>query len=186
MLWELGTTTLSFGGYSGKSLHCSVCLNAQCPNPTLLNQLYDKEWLQCYYCNRGDLDKVDQPDYRKITIHSRKVGCRVISTSQENNKLLYAQNLILIPNGFQESKMFHQTMFFYPKLYIQNGTLTQAVILSSTSSNFFAPVAACYNNMRPSKSQKYNCRLRFSRPSLTLTDLSGNTCFLQRAQKVTL
>ena len=183
----MGTTTLSFGGYSGKSLHCSVCLNAQCPNPTLLNQLYDKEWLQCYYCNRGDLDKVDQPDYRKITIHSKKVGCRVISTSRKNNKLLYAQNLILIPNGFQESKMFHQTMFFYPKLYIQNpgdGTLTQAVILSSTC-NFFAPVAACCNNMRPSKSQKYNCRLRFPRPSLTLTDLSGNTCFLQRAQKVT-
>ena len=83
--------------------------------------------------------------------------------------------------------MFHQTMFFYPELYIQNpgdGTLTQAVILSSTS-NFFAPVAACCNNMRPSKSQNYNCRLGFSRPSLTLTDLSGNTCFLQRAQKVT-
>ena len=184
MIWELGTTTLSFGGYSGKSLHCSVCLIAQCPNPTLLNQLYDKEWLQCYYCNRADLDKVDQPDYRKITIHSKKVGCRVISTSQKNNKLLYAQNLILIPNGFQESIMFHQTMFFYSKLCIQHpgdGTLTQAVILSSTS-NFFAPVAACCNNMRPSKSQKYNCRLRFSRPSLTLTDLSGNTCFLQRAQ----
>ena len=47
--------------------------------------------------------------------------------------------------------MFHQTMFFYPKLCIQHpgdGTLTQAVILSSTS-NFFAPVAAFRNDMRP-------------------------------------
>ena len=133
-------------------MDCFVCLNAQCPNPTLLNQLYDKEWSLCYHCNRGDLDKVDQPDYRKITIHSKKVGCRVISNwPKKNNKLLYAQNLILIPNGFQESKMFHQTMFFYPKLCIQHpgdGTLTQAVILSSTS-NFFAPVAAFCNNMRP-------------------------------------
>ena len=26
-------------------------------------------------CNRSHLDKVDQSDYRKITIHFKKVGC---------------------------------------------------------------------------------------------------------------
>ena len=29
----------------------------------------------------GHLDKVDQSDYRKITIHSNKVGCGPISSS---------------------------------------------------------------------------------------------------------
>ena len=29
--WELGTTKLLFNGHSGKSLHCSVCPNAQFP-----------------------------------------------------------------------------------------------------------------------------------------------------------
>ena len=33
------------------------------------------------YYNRGHLDKVDQSDYRKITIHSKKVGCGPISSS---------------------------------------------------------------------------------------------------------
>ena len=78
--------------------------------------------------------------------------------------------------------MFHQTMFFYPKLYIQHprdGTLTEAVILSSTS-NFFAPVAA-FNIL--AQVRKYNYRLCFSPPSLTPTDLSGNTCFLQRLKR---
>ena len=30
---------------------------------------------KCDYCNRGQLDKADQSNYRKITIHSEKVGC---------------------------------------------------------------------------------------------------------------
>ena len=37
--------------------------------------------LQCDYCNRGHLEKVEQSDYRKITIHSKKVGCGLISRS---------------------------------------------------------------------------------------------------------
>ena len=32
--------------------------------------------LQCDYCNRGHLDKVDQSDYKKIIIHFKNVGCR--------------------------------------------------------------------------------------------------------------
>ena len=29
--WELGIGKLLFGGHSSKSLHCSICSNAQCP-----------------------------------------------------------------------------------------------------------------------------------------------------------
>ena len=32
--------------------------------------------LHCDYYNRGHLDKVDQSDYRKTTIHSEKVSCQ--------------------------------------------------------------------------------------------------------------
>ena len=37
--------------------------------------------LQGDYCNRRHLDKADQSDYKKITIHSRKVGGGPISSS---------------------------------------------------------------------------------------------------------
>ena len=43
------------------------------------------------YCNRGHLDKVHQSDYRKITIHSIKVGCGQSATCKKNDKLLEAQ-----------------------------------------------------------------------------------------------
>ncbi|CAH3014426.1 unnamed protein product, partial [Porites evermanni] len=38
-------------------------------------------------CNQGHLDKVDQSDYRKITIHSKKVGCGPISSFPVENKV---------------------------------------------------------------------------------------------------
>ena len=60
----------------------------------LLANFFPLSLLQCDYCNRGHLDKVDQSDYMKITIHSKKVGCRPISDkAKQNNKLLEAQNL---------------------------------------------------------------------------------------------
>ena len=88
---------------------------------------------------------------------------------------------------FQESKMFHQT-FFHSTLDTAIGwswhiSLTQAVILSFTS-NFFATIAPLYNNMRPQVKSITIVKV-FSPPSLTLTELSGNTCVLQRVQKVT-
>ena len=52
--------------------------------------------LQCDHCNQGHFDKVDQSDYRRTTIHSKKVGCWQLV--KENNKLLETQNLILIAN----------------------------------------------------------------------------------------
>ena len=36
--------------------------------------------LQCDYCNRGHLDHFDQSDYRKITLHSKKVDYGPISS----------------------------------------------------------------------------------------------------------
>ena len=88
---------------------------------------------------------------------------------------------------FQESKMFHQT-FFHSTLDTAIGwswhiSLTQAVILSFTS-NFFATIAPLYNNMRPQVKSITIVKV-FSPPSLTLTELSGNTGVLQRVQKVT-
>ena len=68
---------------------------------------------------------------------------------KKKKRLLDAQNLILIANVFQESKMFHQTVF---SLFVCN---TQEAYFFDTScyfvitSNFFAPIAALYNNMRP-------------------------------------
>ena len=50
-------------------------------------------FLQCDYYNLGHLDKVDISDYRKITIHSKKVGCRPTSNPLKNKKLLEAHNL---------------------------------------------------------------------------------------------
>ena len=105
---------------------------------------------QCDHCNRGHFDKVDQSDYRKITIHSKKVGCWQLV--KENNKLLETQNLILIANIIRESKMFRNSRRF-SKLCIQHPgdiSLTQTVffILSSTSI-YFAPISLLFRNMWP-------------------------------------
>ena len=108
--------------------------------------------LQYDNCNRGHLDKVDQSDYRKITIHPNRLVVGKSAARKKNNKLLEAQNLILMASVFQESRMFHQTMFFYSKFLHttprRTSSLAQVVILSCTR-NFFAPVAALCNNMRP-------------------------------------
>lgn len=50
----------------------------QVPRKILMNKL-----LQCAYCNWGHLGKVDQLDDRKITIHSKNVGCGPISTKHK-------------------------------------------------------------------------------------------------------
>ena len=103
--------------------------------------------LQCDHCNQGHFDKVDQSDYRRITIHSKKVGCW-----QLVNNLLETQNLILIANIIRESKMFRKSRHFF-KLCIQHPediSLTQTVffILSSTSI-FSAPISLLFRNMWP-------------------------------------
>ena len=64
--------------------------------------------LRCNYCNRGHLDKVDQSDHRKITIHSKKVGYGPIRKSkkkkQTNKKLLKASNLNIDSKHFSRKQ----------------------------------------------------------------------------------
>ena len=79
-------------------------------------------------------------------------------------------------------------MFSYLKLCIittpwRQISLTKAVILSSTQ-NFFATIATHCNNMTL---QVKNTTIVyvFCLHSHTVTDLSGNKCFLQQVQKVT-
>ena len=50
------------------------------------------------------LDKVNHLVYPKITIHYKEVGCMPISSSEENNQLLEAQNLPIDRKLFQNSK----------------------------------------------------------------------------------
>ena len=132
--------------------------------------------LQCdycqLYCNRGHLGKVDQADYKKIIIHSKNVDCRPTDIDGQ----LFSGKQTVSPDDVFLFETLHTT----PRRHI---SLTQAVILLCTS-NFFAPVAALCNHMRPQvkKKKTSNYRSGFSPLSLTITDLSGNTCFLQWVQ----
>ena len=86
-----------------------------------------------------------------------------------------------------DSKKFHQTMFSSLKLHIittprRHIFLTKAVILSSTR-NFFATIATHCNNM-PLQVKNTTIVYVFCLHSHTVTDLLGNTCFLQQVKKV--
>ena len=122
-------------------------------------------------------------DYRKITVHSKKFSC---SQSAAHKKQSVTQSKKFDIDGKRFSGMQNispdnifpfKTLHTTPRRHV---SLTQAVILSSTS-NFFTTIAVICNNMWP---QVKNYRLHFSLPSLFLTDPSGNTCFLQWVQKV--
>ena len=139
--------------------------------------------LRCDYCNRGHLDKVDQSDHRKITIHSKKVGCGPIRKSkkkkQTNNKLLKASNLNIDSKHFSRKQnvspdnvFLFETFHITPRRHI---CLRHAVLLLSTC-NFF-PIITSLGNKITISSKKYNQCLHFLPPSFTLTDPSGNTRF---------
>ena len=76
------------------------------------------------------LNKVDQSDYRKITIHSKKVVVGQSTAGKKKNKKTttttktigyWKQKVqLLIANVFQEIKVFQQTMFFFWKHYTYN------------------------------------------------------------------
>ena len=96
----------------------------------------------------------------------------------------------MIAKIFQESKMFHQTMFLWLKIDIYTITskghicLTQAITLSSTCTGIFIiyhwqPRFAITCKVQIIKF------LLLSSPSLTLMDLSRNKGFLQWVQNVT-
>ena len=85
--------------------------------------------------------------------------------------------------------MFHQTMFSYLKHCIQQSrghiSLTKAVVLSASTRNFFATIAMHCNNM-PLQVKNTTIVYVFCLHSHNVTDLSGNTCFLQQVLKRSL
>ena len=108
------------------------------------------------------LNKVDQSDYRKITIHFKKV----------NNRLLKTKSSIIDSKRFSRNQSVSADYVFLLKtLHIQHlgdFFLIQAAVLSFTSNFVATAIAAlCY------------CPA----PLFTLTDLLGNTGFLQPVQK---
>ena len=79
--WEHGVTMTSGSCVVFVHTYCQVVFFV------VITAFYVICLLQCEYCNWGHLDKVDQLDYRKITIHSKKVGCGPISSLlKQNNK----------------------------------------------------------------------------------------------------
>ena len=151
--------------------------------------------LQCDYCNRGHLYKVDQPDYKKIIIHPKNVGCRPANQQLVKKRKETINNRSAKFNidrkrfsGKQtvspDDVFLFETLHTTPRRHI---SLTQAVILLCTS-NFFAPVAALCNNMLPQvkkKKQKKtsNYGSRFSPLSLTLNGPLGKHVLFSAGSK---
>ena len=127
------------------------------------------------------LNKVDQSDYRKITIHSKKVvvGQSTARKKKKNNNNNKNNRLLKTKSSTIDSKRFSRNqsvsadyVFLLKTLHIQHlGVfvfLIQAAVLSFTSNFVATAIAAlCY------------CPA----PLFTLTDLLGNTGFLQPVQK---
>ena len=86
----------------------------------------------------------------------------------------------------RKAKCFTRQCFSIRHWLQQSGDmfLWHKPLFLSFTSNFFATIAPLSNNMRP-QVKSITIVKAFSPPSLTLTDLSGNTCVLQRVQKVT-
>ena len=96
--------------------------------------------------------------------------------------------IILIANVFQESKMFHQTMFFRSNLNILHpgdifvfGTSCYFVIYQQFLRNHCRSVQLTSQPLVKNLNNIYV----FLPASFTVTDLSGNTGFLLQVQKVT-
>ena len=117
--------------------------------------------LRCDYCNQGHLDKVDQSDHRKITIHSKK-GCygpirKSKKKKQTNKKLLKASNLNIDSKHFSRKQnvspdnvFLFETFHITPRRHI---CLRHAVLFPSTR-NFF-PITSLGDKITTS-SKKYN------------------------------
>ena len=52
----------------------------------MLNSIVSHFTLGCDYYNRGHLDKVDQLNNKKITIHSSGLSIMIISATNRNNQ----------------------------------------------------------------------------------------------------
>ena len=85
-LWLDGTGTMWIWGYKQLRVECqqeeitpsftSNILKRQPGNQGTTKICDSETLLQSDYYNRGHLDKVDQLDYRKIRIFSKKVSCQ--------------------------------------------------------------------------------------------------------------
>ena len=67
------------------------------------------------YCNWGQLDKVNQSVYRKITIHSKKVGYGPISSSI-NSSYSKRKIEILIANKTRKQNISRDNVFLFENL----------------------------------------------------------------------
>ena len=97
------------------------------------------------------LDQVYHSDYRRTTIHSKKVGYGPISSLWKNNQLLPAQNLDSDSKCFSRKRnVSPDNVFYILKLTTprRHTCLTQAVILSFTS-NFVPTIAVLCKNRQP-------------------------------------
>ena len=108
--------------------------------------------LQCDYCNRGHSDKVDQSNYRKITVHSEKVSCGPISSALKKT-VSYSKHKveILIANPSRKQNVSPDIVFLFEALHI----IPRRHYLLDTScyfviyQQFFATISELENNMRP-------------------------------------
>ena len=127
------------------------------------------------------LDKVDQSDYRKITIHSKKVGWGPISSSWKTISLLKAQNIIWWQNVSPDNVFLFNTLHTTPRRHI---SLTKAVIFLTYLQflRYYCHALIC-NNM-PLQVKNTTIVYVFWLHLHTVTDLSGNTHILQQVQKI--
>ena len=97
-----------------------------------------QDHLQCDYCSRGHLHKVDQSEYRKITIDTFQESWLWANQQLiKNNMLLEAQNLNNDNKLFsRRQNVSKDDVCVFKTLHITprgNFCLTQVGILSSTS-----------------------------------------------------
>ena len=97
--------------------------------------------LKCDYCNWGQLDKVNQSVYRKITIHSKKVGYGPISRSI-NSSYSKRKIEILIANKTRKQSISRDNVFLFETYN------TQETYLSDTSCYFviYQQFLCCHYN----------------------------------------
>ena len=111
--------------------------------------------LQCNYCSRSHIGKVNQSDYRKITIHFRKGGRGPISSSQKKKSYLKQRDKIQIQiidskHLSRKQNVSLYDVFLFETLHIiptRHIFLTQGVTWSSPS-NFIATIAMLCNNIQ--------------------------------------
>ena len=111
------------------------------------------------YCNRGHLDKVAKSDYSKITNNEYIPRKLVVGQSAARNKTItYLKHMIWKICFLRKWNVSLDNVFMFETLHVtprRHICLTQAAILSSTS-NFFATIAAFCNIQQPQVKNRTN------------------------------